>query len=190
MKTAILILAAGNSRRMGTPKQLLKHGDTTMLGQVINNSLKSRASSVHVVLGAHANLIRPNLPKNISVIINKEFEKGLSSSIIKGVTELQHYDSVIIALGDQPLVTSNYFNELIELCIKKPNKIIASKYEKHNGVPAIFPSQFYSELLNLKGDTGAKSLLNSNYQLVQVIETPVNLFDVDTPHDYELLNKN
>ena len=175
---------------MGTPKQLLKHGDTTMLGQVIDNSLKSRASGVHVVIGAHANLIRPNLPKNIGVIINKEFEKGLSSSINKGVTELLHYDSVIIALGDQPLVTSNYFNELIELFIKNPSKIIASKYEKHNGVPAIFPKQFYSELLNLKGDTGAKSLLNSNKQIVQVIKTSVNLFDVDTPHDYELLNKN
>ncbi|WP_411895524.1 nucleotidyltransferase family protein [Winogradskyella sp. A2] len=190
MQTAILILAAGNSKRMGTPKQLLKIGQTTMLGKVINNSLESRANSINVVLGANAKMIIPKLPESVNTMMNEKFENGLSSSINIGVKNLLDFDSILIALGDQPFVNANYFNEMIKVSAKNPDKIVASNYIKYNGVPAIFPKKYYSKLLELSGDQGAKKILNSNFNPVIVLKTPVNLVDVDTPHDYENINKN
>ncbi|MCA0131836.1 nucleotidyltransferase family protein [Winogradskyella alexanderae] len=190
MGTAILVLAAGKSNRMGSPKQLLKFGETTMLGTVVNNSLTSKANAVIVVIGAYAEEIKIGLPKTIQVVVNDEFETGLSSSIKKGVRRLLDFDSILIALGDQPFVSSSYFNEMMELGAKNPNKIIASEYIKHNGVPALFPKKFFKDLLRVSGDKGAKMLLNSDEYPVLILKSTVNLFDVDTPEDYNILDKN
>ena len=190
MRTSILILAAGNSKRMGAPKQLLKFGETTILGTVINNCLKSKAHSVYVVLGANAKMIRSQLPKSINIIVNNAFENGLSSSIEKGVKELLDFDSILITLADQPLVSTTYFNEMMTQNTENPNKIIASNYHEYNGVPAIFPKKFYSKLLGLSGDQGAKKLLNSKKEPVLVLKNSVNLFDVDTPRDYKCIINN
>ena len=190
MAIAILLLAAGDSKRMGEPKQLLKIGQTTMLGKVISNSLKTKADSINVVLGANSKMIIPELPKNINIIINEKFGNGLSSSIQKGVENLTEFDSILVALGDQPFVHSNYFDEMINISVQNPENIIASDYGKYKGVPALFPKRFYSKLLKLSGDKGAKKLLNSSDEPILVLKMPVNLFDVDTPLDYKELNKN
>jgi molybdenum cofactor cytidylyltransferase len=186
MNVAILILAAGNSSRMGTPKQLLAVGDTTLLGVAIQNALKSNAQNMFCVLGANAKTIEPTISQyNIETIINPDYQKGLSSSIIRGVEELLNFDAILITLSDQPKVDSEYLNQMISEYKNNPHPIIASLYDGIMGVPALFPKHYYPELLKLEGDKGAKQLLNSRDILIKTMKSSVNLLDIDTPEDYQ-----
>lgn len=188
MNIALLILAAGSSSRMHQPKQVLPVGDTTLLSLVIQNALKTIVSKVFVVLGAELKVIKNSIQDfPIQIIYNSNYKKGLSSSIVKGIKELLDYDAVLILLGDQPKIDSIYLNEMVLAFKKQPRFIIASEYDGINGVPAIFPKKFYSELLKLEGDKGAKTLLNSDKLQVVKSKNPVNLLDIDTPQDYQKL---
>lgn len=187
MNIAILILAAGSSSRMKTPKQLLRIGNNTLLGVTVEHALKSKAQKVFCVLGANSEKIKPSLTKyDIEIILNSNHKKGLSTSITKGIEHIlsYSYNAVLIMLADQPNVDSKYLNTLIDALKRNPNKIIASKYKESYGVPAIFPSEFYDGLSQLNGDKGAKTLLNSNLDNIKGIEANPILFDIDTQEDY------
>jgi len=190
----ILILAAGEGLRMGSIKQLLAVGNTNLLGIVINNSLKSNTNKVFCVLGAHADEIRETCQDlDVEVIVNDHWEEGLGSSIAKGISYIQtnepQTDAILIMLGDQPLVTPDYINQLISTFHENSNCITASNYNGNFGVPAIFPRKWFGRLLNLKGDKGAKLLLNEERQNIISIPSENQLMDIDTPEDYtQLLN--
>lgn len=190
MKIAALILAAGMSSRMGTAKQLLPYKQTTLLGWAIENAIKSEVNAVYCVLGANAKEITATISKHpIQIIHNTNYQKGLSSSIISGIEHIKTlaYDATLIMLCDQPNVNSKYINTLLSEFKSKPNYIIASLYKNVKGVPAIFPKEQFPKLLNLKDDKGAKLLLNASNNSVIAIETPIDLFDIDTPEDYRNL---
>ncbi len=191
-KTAILILAAGNSSRMGKTKQLLPFKNTTLLEWAIEQAQKSVVKNVFCVLGANKEVIEKQLTSNIvEIIYNPNYKDGLSTSIVKGIDFLLNYnfDSVLIMLADQPHVTSEYLNSLIEVSKNNPSNIIASSYQGSVGVPAIFPKNYFNDLLDLKGDKGAKNfLLQQNNNVIKVNSTQ-NLLDIDTPEDYQHLLK-
>ena len=188
-KTAILILAAGKSSRMGSPKQLLPYQNTTLLGCAIEHAKNSKASAVFCVLGANAIRIKKSIEKNnVKIIINKEFQHGLSTSIIAGINHLKdkNFDSVLIMLADQPNVNANYLNKLLTASEEDKNVIIASCYPNKVGVPAVFSKLYFNQLLQLKGDKGAKDLLNN--QSSKIIKLNANnLLDIDTIQDYQKL---
>ena len=187
MKIAILILAAGSSSRMGVPKQLLPVGETTLLGITIEHALNSKANKVYCVLGSNAERIKASISKhNIEFIFNPNYKTGLSSSIVVGVKHLnnQNYNAILIALGDQPLITSEYFNEMIATFNKNKENIVASKYNHTLGVPSIIPKTYFSQLLNLKGDKGAKHFLNAKNLEINALENK-NLMDIDTKKEYQ-----
>ncbi|TVZ56008.1 molybdenum cofactor cytidylyltransferase [Lutibacter sp. Hel_I_33_5] len=187
---AILILAAGKSSRMGSVKQLLSYKNTTLLGWTIETVQKLKKEDIFCVLGAYAKNIEKEVSKyNIETIFNSKFETGLSSSIVNGIEYLKNrnYSSVLILLADQPKITSTYINVLIKKSIENPTKIIAANYSNHNGVPAIFPKPFFTELLKLKGDKGAKDLLKNTNQIISI---PFKeLSDIDTQEEYQKLIK-
>lgn len=188
-KTAILILAAGSSSRMGKPKQLLPFKNTTLLGWSIAQAKKSKANNIFCVLGANAEIIKKDISNyNIETIFNANFKDGLSSSIVAGTDYLatKNYDSVLIMLADQPNVGSDYLNKLIKTSEENASKIIASNYIDKTGVPAIFTKEYFPDLLNLKGDKGAKDFLN-NHQSKIIKLKPFNLVDIDTIEDYKKL---
>ena len=186
MKTAILILAAGSSSRMGEPKQLLPFKQTTLLGSIIQQAKKSLATDVFCILGANAGAVKKSISSyTIETIYNPNFKEGLSASIIIGIQFLipKNYDSVLIMLADQPKITTNYLNKLLKVAEENPTKIIASNYEKSIGVPAIFPKKYYAKLLELSGDKGAKKLLQKlSLDIVSV--KSIDLTDIDTKEDY------
>lgn len=188
MKVVALVLAAGSSKRMGKPKQLLSYKSTTLLGSVIESALETSVEKVFCVLGANFEAIKKSIERyNIEVIYNPNFEKGLSSSIVSGIQQVKENDAVFIMLADQPKITSEYLNELLRISQENPTKIIASEYEKKVGVPAIFPKKYFLKLLLLKGDKGARELLNSSKEKV-LTRRNVNLIDIDTLEDYQKLN--
>lgn len=186
MKTAILILAAGESSRMGEAKQLLPIGETTLLGLAIEGALKSKADNVYCVLGANSEAIQKSINRyTIEIIINKNYQLGLSSSIKEGLKYLESkdYDAILMMLADQPNVDARYLNKLIDENHKQPAKIIASSYAGLFGVPAIFPKSYFKQLLQLNGDKGAYTILNS--PKTEVIKIDVTkLKDIDTKEDF------
>lgn len=189
MRVATLILAAGNSKRMGTIKQLLPYKNTTLLEWTIQKASKLETEEVICVLGQNSELITSKISSvNITYIVNQNSPKGLSSSIIRGIEHIQNknYDGILIILGDQPKIPTFYLKNLLESFSDNPSKIISSNYGNKLGVPAIFPRKYYQELKNLKGDAGAKILLNNQRSISHTIESQF-LIDIDTPEDYQKL---
>ena len=191
-RISVLILAAGNASRMGRIKQLLPYNNSTILQVAINNALASKANEVHCVLGANSEIIQKEIKADkVTFINNPNWQEGLSSSIVVGVKYLQSLkeqtDAILIMLADQPKVDSYYLNELIDLFKNNEDKIITSLYKNKKGVPAIFPSTYFNELLKLKGDKGANLLLNNFDQDIISPDLNINdiLEDIDTPEDYK-----
>jgi molybdenum cofactor cytidylyltransferase len=186
MNVAIVVLSAGSSTRMGTTKQLLPVGNTTLLGLSIEHAQKSNANKIICVIGAKAKIIQDSISSyNIDVITNDNYKEGLSSSIVKGINHLEnkYFDAVLIMLSDQPKVDSNYLNTLMRSYKKNPTKITASEYYKNVGVPAIFPKTYFKQLQQLKGDKGAKEFLNTNKAQIISIKSE-KLIDIDTQEEY------
>lgn len=187
---AVLVLAAGNSSRMQTPKQLLKIGDKPLLEHVLVKANAISKNDVLCVLGANATRIQQEIgTKNVVYIFNENYQEGLSTSIVSGITYLEknypNLEGVFILLADQPAIEIAYMKNLIELFSEHKNKIIASNYQKKNGVPAVFPKAFFNELKLLKGDFGAKEFLEKNKNVTIVSDVEVCLIDLDTKSDYE-----
>jgi molybdenum cofactor cytidylyltransferase len=187
----ILVLAAGKSSRMNGIKQLKKINNKTLL-DITLEKLKSRYSDeIYCVLGANAAAIKSEITsKNIQFIENLNYEKGLSSSIVSGITyfkkEALNFDGIFIVLADQPGIEITYLESLIAIFKENTDRIIASNYGNKLGVPAIFPKKYFSELLLIKGDKGAKEFINQRESEVICPLTSTNFFDIDTKEDLEL----
>jgi molybdenum cofactor cytidylyltransferase len=187
---AVLVLAAGKSSRMHTPKQLLKIGNKSLLEIVLEKALAVSSPPIYCVLGANATIIQQEIAtKNVVYIINENYQEGLSTSIVSGITYLEknqpNLEGVFILLGDQPAIEIAYLKNLVALFSEHKKKIIASNYQKKNGVPAIFPKEFFAELLLLKGDFGAKEFLKENSKSIISSDFKSTLIDLDTKEDYE-----
>ena len=187
---AVLVLAAGKSSRMHTPKQLLKIGNKSLLEIVLEKALVVSSTPIYCVLGANATIIQQEIAtKNVVYIINENYQEGLSTSIVSGITYLEknqpNLEGVFILLGDQPAIEIAYLKNLVALFSEHKKKIIASNYQKKNGVPAIFPKELFSKLLLLKGDFGAKEFLKVNSKRIISSDFKSTLIDLDTKEDYE-----
>ncbi|OCK43971.1 hypothetical protein BA195_04555 [Tenacibaculum soleae] len=190
-KTAILILAAGKSSRMGSTKQLLSYKKTTLLGWAIEQAKQSKANTVFCVLGANSEIIEKSIENYlVETIYNVDYNNGLSTSIIAGINHLKdkNFDSVLIMLADQPNVTTDYLNQLIITSEENNSKIVVSNYGNKMGVPVLFPRQYFNKLINLKGDNGAKDFLKMHLSEIIKMST-FNLIDIDTREDYKNLVK-
>jgi molybdenum cofactor cytidylyltransferase len=192
-KVAFLILAAGTSSRMKDKvKQLLPWKNTTLLGQAITEAKKITKHDVFVVLGANAALIKPHIKgEKITIFEHEHWNNGLGSSIAFGVTHLSSlnfYDAVFIILADQPLIDAQYLKGMLKEYERDTAIIVATKYPNNNGVPAIFAKEYFDDLVNLTGDTGAKYLINTKN--VVCIDPKEKSIDIDTWEEYERLRNN
>jgi molybdenum cofactor cytidylyltransferase len=192
MKIAILILAAGESKRMNGIKQLLPWKNTTLLGNAIEQAIQSKGNAVYVVLGANANRIAPTIAHyNIQSMDNKNWKNGLGNSIACGVNFLKEnqlrYDAILITLADQPLITAADYNALIDKYAQKEAKIIASETNNTPSVPAIFDAVYFENLAQLNEDKGAKEILIAAQNEVYVLRSKTNWIDLDTQRTYEEL---
>jgi molybdenum cofactor cytidylyltransferase len=190
--TGIIVLAAGASTRMGTPKQLLSIAGIPMIRRVAQNAIDSKFSPVIVVLGPNAELICRELRAlKIKVVVNPEWESGLSSSIRCGLKTLlamaPEIEGVILMLADQPNITGDSLQRFIQ--VKNDSCLIAAHYENTLGTPAFFPHAYFGELLQLKGKGGAKSILERHRKKVLAIDLPEAALDIDTPRDFAAFSK-
>ncbi len=190
--TGIIILAAGASTRMGQPKQLLPYEGGNLLQHTIDTAVGTGFHPVIVVLGAKANEMLPAIENNNIIIAeNKQWAKGLGSSVRAGISTLMKHlpaaDSVVLMLCDQPFITAALLNQLIETKAATNKYIIATMYRDTVGVPVLFDKSFFRELLQLQGQNGAKKLLLQYPNEVATVPFPEAAVDIDTPEDYEQL---
>lgn len=189
MKLAVVILAAGESKRMGKPKQLLPWGNSTLLGHSISTVLEIQKEHVYVVLGAFYDEIidkHQNFP--VQVLKNESWKDGMSSSITLAIQtiENQNIDGVLFLLADQPEVDSTYIQSIIK-DFNEHQDLITTKYPKSIGIPVIFGRSYFSELKNINTQSGAKSVIMENLTNIKV-KTPKHFFrDIDTPEVYRVL---
>ncbi|VEP18299.1 conserved hypothetical protein [Hyella patelloides LEGE 07179] len=189
---AAIILAAGASRRMGQPKQLLLYQGQTLLGYITKCATASSCSPVIVILGANANKIEPEIAQlPIKIVKNPQWNEGISSSIRCGIAYIKkqflNIDGVVFLTCDQPFISAEIIDRLIDVYHSNNKLIIASQYEKTKGIPALFPRRFFSELIELKGDRGAKKIINKYPKLVDKIDFPQGEIDLDTFENYQHL---
>lgn len=188
----LIILAAGASTRMGTPKQLLLYQGCSLIRHVTENAIASVCEPIIVVLGANAERIKPEINQlPIQIVENQQWTEGMSASIRVGLEALlavnQNLEAVAIALCDQPFVSSQTFNRIIEAYRVTGKPIIASEYSGTLGVPALFNRALFSELMALKSTDGAKKLIKKHMHEVFSVPFPEGAIDIDTPKDYEQL---
>lgn len=189
-KLSILILAAGSSSRLGSPKQLIEFEGKTLIERITEIAL-SISPEVSVVLGGNEDLILPKLERFkglIATIHNPDWKEGMGSSIRVGVEKLaQNSDLILILLCDQPFVTKSLLQNILQTYDNFQQPIVACVYTNTLGVPILFHKSIFPELLKLSGNQGAKSFLHLYQEKCSVIPFPEGDVDIDTKDDVEKL---
>jgi molybdenum cofactor cytidylyltransferase len=187
MTTAVhvLVLAAGASTRFGEPKQLVRVNGRPALHTVVSNAISVAGHAVTVILGAHARDITYMLRQtSASVVINREWEEGIASSIRRGIASLPPAcEAAMLVLADQVAVSADDLRRLVAAWKGEASTIAASVYAGRIDVPAIFPSWCFSELGQLRGEQGADIVLHRNTSRLVHVPMPNAAFDLDTPED-------
>jgi len=186
-----IVLAAGSSSRLGQPKQLVKLGGRPALHAVVSNAVAVAGQSVTVVLGAHAQeLTRLLAHSPASVVVNRHWEEGIASSLRYGLSTVPSTtDAVLVLLGDQVAVTADDLRRLINSWKGHDTVIAASVYQGHVGLPAIFPQWSFTELRELRGDRGARMILERHAHRLAHVQMPNASIDLDTPEDLAALTE-
>jgi molybdenum cofactor cytidylyltransferase len=193
-KVPILLLAAGASSRMGSSKALLDWNKEPLIVSRIQNLLAT-GQKVYVVLGAYADTIIPVIKGlKVTICTNTHWEEGMSTSIAFGVKSIQSneewVDGILIATIDQPLVDNQHLKAILASFKEGQQQIIVSESSNGwRGVPALFDAHYLEALSRLKGDTGAKTIVQAHPEKVCAVKGGEKLVDMDTPERYQQLLK-
>ena len=186
--TALIILAAGASTRLGQPKQLLPFRGRSLLRHAAETALASVCRPVVVVLGAGAEQLRSELTAlPVTVTLNPAWAEGMASSIRAGLgtvtSEAHEPDSVVIMLCDQPALTAKHLSSLLTVWREQPHRAVGSAYANIVGVPAVLPRSWFEHILTVQGDRGARARLREDPEVIW-IDAPELAQDIDTAQDF------
>lgn len=183
-----IILAAGESKRMGSPKMLLPFHGRTMIETVISNVAKSNVSNIVVVLGAVREPILKLIDKyNVKYCFNDNYQNGMLSSVICGFRNLtSDYSAVLVFQGDQPLITPKVIDAVIEEYLSSEKGIVIPVCRSRRGHPILIDRKYHEEIGKLSTDKGLRSLASEFSDDVQEVDTdePGILRDFDTYKEY------
>lgn len=190
----LIILAAGASLRMGTPKQLLKFEGETLLRRIGRAALSSNSGEAVVVLGANPTGLSEELSGlRLEIIQNPYWRDGMSSSIRAGLERLLEINgrlrAVLITVCDQPFVSPEIIDGLIGRYLETGALIVASEYGQTRAVPALFDRRLFARLRKLQSIGGAQKLLEEFSEETSAVPFPEGEIDIDTPEDYAGLRK-
>lgn len=192
MGVGAVILAAGSSSRMGSPKQILQFRGSTLLRRAAVAALDAGCRPVIVVTGANAELTRRELDGlDVSEVFNTHWATGMASSIRAGVEGLvsanADADAAVVMLCDQPHVTAVVISNLVAAHRNTGSSVVASTYGGSFGVPALFGKDLFAELGRLKGASGAKKVIERHSSVAHFIHFNGGDVDIDTPDDFSRL---
>jgi molybdenum cofactor cytidylyltransferase len=184
MITATIILAAGNSSRLGKPKQLILFNGTTLLQNAVKAALDASSGPVLVVEG-YKNYSLPGHSR-LKKVSNPEWENGMGSSLKLGLTTVENRfkpDQLLVLLSDQPFINSDLIKNLIVAREKNDTPIVASYYNNAPGVPVIFDRSIFKMVQNMSDKEGAKKILLAHPEMVSLVKFDAGKIDIDTPED-------
>ncbi len=185
-----IILAAGQSKRMGKPKPLLRFNDQTFLEQIISVLKHSDVDRITVVLGAEADTIRKSVDlTGTNIVINHDYQRGQLSSLTAGIKESpEDTEAILICLVDNPFITEEVVNKIVQTFKETNNPIIVPVFDKERGHPTLFSRSLFNELLSAPEEKGARHVLYSNEDKVLELEVSEHgiLIGIDTQEDYKL----
>lgn len=191
-----ILLAAGESSRMqGAFKPLLKWGKRTVIGECIHQMRNSQLAEIFVVLGHREMEIRQSLAgSGVQYVINKDYQRGMLSSIKTGLAMLSpNEDAALIALVDQPMVTKEIINKLIEAFDTGEKGIALPSYQGKHGHPIIVAAKYFDDIMQLDENSpeGMRAFIaeHRNDTLEVPVDTSAVIEDIDLPEDYERLSK-
>ena len=184
-----VVIAAGASYRMGSPKPLLKIGDKTFLQHIVDVLRLAGIHEIVVVLGAEAGSIRGTLSWfNGTVVVNKDWEKGQLTSINTGIRALPNHrlEGAIIFPVDHPLISSKLVADLVTTFHNSRKKIVVPVHDGQRGHPVLFSSELFGELRTADSSVGARQVVRAHAHNVEEVPTEDEgvLVNIDTPEDY------
>jgi len=161
-KTGIVILAAGSSSRLGKPKQLLSYENKSFIQNIASEAIKADLYPIVIVTGANAEQVSLALnKKDEEIVYNEHWQQGMASSIVAGISKMLLLDdnvkAALIAVCDQPFVTAELLQALINKKAETGKGIVACTYADTAGTPVLFDRKYFIDLQQLKGEEGAKS---------------------------------
>ena len=194
MSIGAVVLAAGGSSRFGQPKQLAIFQGEPLVRRIVTAAKDAGCAPVVVVVGAGAAQITPVLAgHSVSIIEHPNWSNGLGSSIAVGVKHAAiiaaDLEAVILLTCDQPFVNATTLRQLIQLHLENGTTIVASAYAETLGIPALFGRSCFADLLQLRGDMGAKGVILARRNDVTPFDFPAAAIDIDTAADYEKLSQ-
>lgn len=189
---AAIVLAAGESRRFGQPKQLLPFGNKTMIQHVVDTVLNSPVEQVVVVLGYRAAEIGASIAdRPVQVVVNERWKSGLSSSVQAGLSAVRpEVDAALFVLADQPGITTEVIAKLIERYRETRAPIVVPTHGGRRGNPVLFDRSLFAKLMKMKGDQGGRQVIVEHRDKVEEVEveTEAIFADIDTAEDYQTAN--
>ncbi len=186
----VVVLAAGQARRFGSAKQMARFQGQTLLQGALARAIALGSQQVAVVLGAGAQQLSPLIRHTpATLLINRDWEEGMASSLRVAAAHAQgRWDGLLITLVDQPAVTVSDLQRLQAAWLRNPDSLVAAGFSGTVGAPAIIPAWCYADLLALRGDQGARALLQRHAPRLLRVDMPAAALDVDTPEDLQALN--
>jgi len=185
-----IVLAAGQATRFGRCKQVLQLGGKTILDHVLDHVRASKIDDVVVVLGAHADEIREKVHIAERIVANPDFANGMSTSIQTGLRALpQDAEAALIVLGDQPFVTPQTINLLLEEYRRSHPGVVIPTYHGVRGNPVLVDRSLFAEMLGIRGDIGCRAIFDDHRE--SIVKVAVDdrgiLVDIDTKEDFDSL---
>lgn len=190
---AAIVLAAGESKRFNSPKQLAMIGNKPLLVHSIEILKQSNLSAINIVLGANSQAIQrvieqfdinSNAPVRLHTLIAEDWKQGMGASLAYGVKKLdRRVTHVFVGLADQVEISTKQCNLMIAKANEYPTKIVAAAYQGKLGAPAIFPSTYFPHLAQLSNDQGARAILQAHATNVIAVDLPEAAKDIDTESD-------
>ncbi|TMA10395.1 MAG: nucleotidyltransferase family protein [Deltaproteobacteria bacterium] len=188
---AAIVLSAGESRRMGSPKALLPIKGKSFIEQIVAALKATKVAKIIVVLGHNPEPIKSKVePLSVSVVINPDYLKGQLSSLIAAIRSLQadpvKVDGVLVHLVDHPLISRSVVNEMIDRFFESKKLIVIPTYKGKRGHPVLLSSRLFPELLKAPPDQGAKAVVHAHRDETLEMETDDEgvIIDIDTPDEY------
>ena len=188
LKVAGIILAAGQSTRLGRPKQLLDICGKTAIRRVTEAALAAPLDSVIVVLGnAAAEIERELTGLDVLTVLNPDFAEGQSTSMRAGLRAIpDDTDAALFLLGDQPAMTPEIISAVVDSYRESGPSIVQARYRGVTGHPVLFDRSLFAELDHVTGDRGARQVLAGHPEPIQFADLDQDApLDIDTEADYE-----
>ena len=188
-----VLLAAGESRRMGYPKPLLRYRGTTFLGHLVE-VLRGQVDPLILVLGHEADRIRKVVPTDVTIVVNPNYQLGqlssLQSAIRPALAGQSAIEGALVALVDHPCITRELISLLIRTFEEQRPPVLIPTYRGRRGHPMIFSAPLFSELLEAPLDQGARVVVRRHKALELAVEDEGILQDLDDPETYRRVTGN